>query len=256
MSKGLKKRLASGEVLLGAWCMTPGALTAEALSRGGFDWVLVDMQHGCMDYETALAMIRAIDLGGAAPLVRVPWNDPGIIGRLLDAGADGVVIPMIQTVADAARAVDACLYPPKGRRSFGPVRVGLREGAGYFMKANDDVLVIPMIETSEALSEVEAIAGTPGVDALFVGPFDLSIALGLAPGDNDGAPAFDAAIDKVCGAARAAGIATAVLSNANVAPRRVSQGFRLVSVVTDLAVLSTAARAGLEAVKAALGKEG
>lgn len=250
MSKGLKKRLAAGEVLLGAWCMAPCALTAEALSRSGFDWVLVDMQHGCMDYEMALSMIRAIDLGGAAPFVRVPWNEPGIIGRSLDAGAEGVVIPMIQTAADAVRAVEACLYPPKGRRSFGPVRVGLREGPGYFRNANDQTIVIPMIETAEALAEVDHIARTPGVDALFVGPFDLSIALGLPPGDNDGQPAFDAAISKIATAARTAGIATAVLSNAAVAPLRIDQGFGIISVVTDLPALSMAARTDLETVKA------
>jgi 4-hydroxy-2-oxoheptanedioate aldolase len=249
MSNSLKARLAAGETLLGAWCMIPEALTAEALSRAGFDWVLIDMQHGCMDYETALSMIRAVDLGGAAPIVRAPWNDPGVIGRLLDAGALGVVIPMIQNAEDARRAVEACLYPPAGRRSFGPIRVGLRDGPGHFADANDRVLVIPMIETAEALADADAIARTPGVDALFVGPFDLSIALGLPPGDNDGKPAFDAAIAKVAKAARDAGVATAVLSNAAVAPLRLSQGFQLVSVVTDLSTLTMAARADLQTVR-------
>lgn len=248
----LKARLAAGEVLLGAWCMIPGALTAEALGRAGFDWVLIDMQHGCMDYETALEMIRAVDLGGATPIVRAPWNDPGIIGRLLDAGALGVVIPMIQTAEDARRAVEACLYPPAGRRSFGPVRVGLRDGPGYFGDANARVLVIPMIETAEALAEVDAIARTPGVDALFVGPFDLSIALGLPPGDNDGKPAFDEALTRVSEAARSAGVATAVLSNASVAPLRLKQGFQLVSVVTDLSTLTMAARTDLQTVRKSL----
>jgi 4-hydroxy-2-oxoheptanedioate aldolase len=165
-----------------------------------------------MDYETALAMIRAVDLTPAAPIVRVPWNDPGIIGRMLDAGAIGVVIPMIQTPDDARRGVEACLYPPAGRRSFGPVRVGLRDGPGYFREANDRVAVIPMIETVEALEAVEDIAATPGVDAVFVGPFDLSVALGLPPGDNDGKPAFDAALQRIAAAARGADVAMAVLS--------------------------------------------
>jgi len=252
MSRSLKTRLAAGDVLLGAWCMIPSSLTAEALGRAGFDWVLIDLQHGCMDYETALEMIRAVDLGGATPIVRAPWNDPGVIGRLLDAGAMGVVIPMIQTAEDARRAVDACLYPPAGRRSFGPVRVGLRDGPGYFGDANEQILVIPMIETAEALAEVDAIARTPGVDALFVGPFDLSIALGLPPGDNDGKPAFDDAITKVAQAARGAGVATAVLSNAGVAPLRLKQGFQLVSVVTDLSTLTMAARADLQTVRQSL----
>lgn len=255
MATPLKARWAKDEVTLGAWCMIPEPLTAEALGRAGFDWVLVDMQHGCMDYETALNMIRAVDTTTSAiPIVRVPWNDPGIIGRSLDAGALGIVIPMIQTPDDAKRAVDACLYPPKGRRSFGPVRVGMRDGPGYFMEANDRIAVIPMIETPEALANVEEIAAVPGVDALFVGPFDLSIALGLPPGDNDGKPAFDAAITKVSAAARSANIATAVLSNAQVAPLRIEQGFRMISTTTDINALSMAARRDLDAVKAAAQK--
>ena len=247
----LKPRWAAGEVTLGAWCMVPSPLIAEALGKAGFDWVLIDMQHGGMDYETALSMIRAVDLSKAVPIVRVPWNDPGIIGRVLDAGALGVVIPMIQSAPDARRAVEACLYPPAGSRSFGPVRVGLRDGPGYFATANDRVAVIPMIETAQALAEVEQIAATPGVDALFVGPFDLSIALGLTPGDNDGTPVFDEAIAAISAAARRAGVATAVLSNARVAPLRIRQGFQMVSVATDINILSVAARADLDAVRAA-----
>ncbi len=247
----LKTRWAAGETTLGAWCMIPGALTAEALATSGFDWVLIDMQHGCIDYDTALSMIRAVDLGKAEPIVRVPWNDPGIIGKVLDAGALGVVIPMIQSAEDARRAVNACLYPPLGSRSFGPVRVGLRDGPKYFTNANARVAVVPMIETAQALAEVDEIAATPGVDALFVGPFDLSIALGLPPGDNDGNPVFDAAIARISAAARRNGIATAVLSNAKVAPIRIAQGFQMVSVATDINVLTAAARADLETVRAA-----
>ena len=247
----LKTRWAAGEATLGAWCMMPGPMSAEVLGKTGFDWVLMDMQHGCMDYETALSMIRAVDLSSAVPIVRVPWNDPGVIGRVLDAGALGVVFPMIQSAADARRAVDACLYPPAGSRSFGPVRVGLRDGPGYFATANARVAVIPMIETAQALEEVEEIARTPGVDALFVGPFDLSIALGLPPGDNDGNPAFDAAIARIIAAAKAAGVATAVLSNARVAPLRLRQGFQMVSVVTDINALTMAARADLDTVRRA-----
>ncbi len=250
----LKARWAKNEVTLGTWCMIPEPLTAEALGHAGFDWVLVDMQHGGMDYETALNMIRAIDTTPASPIVRVPWNDPGIIGRALDAGALGIVIPMIQTPGDAKRAGDACLYPPLGRRSFGPVRVGMRDGPRYFIDANERIAVIPMIETPEALANVEEIAAVPGVDALFVGPFDLSIALGLQPGDNDGKPAFDAAIAKVSAAASAAKIATAVLSNATVAPLRIEQGFRMISTTTDINALSMAARSDLEAVKTAVQK--
>jgi 4-hydroxy-2-oxoheptanedioate aldolase len=251
MAEALKARWARGEVTWGAWCMMPGALGAEILGASGYDWVLVDLQHGCMDYETAVEMIRAIDLGGGAPIVRVPWNEPGIIGRMLDAGALGIVVPMIETVEDARRAVDACLYPPAGKRSLGPIRVGVRDGPGYFAGANARVAVIPMIETRAALDAVEDIAAVPGVDALFLGPFDLSIALGLPPGDNDGQPAFDAAVARVNVAARKASIATAVLSNQVVGPLRARQGFQMISVLTDSQALSVAARGALEAARVA-----
>lgn len=251
MQPPLKARWKAGDVTLGAWCMIPSALTAEGLGKAGFDWVLVDMQHGCMDYGTASEMIRAIDLSPAVPLARVPWNDPGIIGRVLDAGALGVVIPMIQSVEDARRAVEACLYPPHGRRSFGPIRVGMRDGPGYFAGANDRVAVIPMIETAEAFANVDAIAAVPGVDALFVGPYDLSVALGLPPGENDGIAIFDEALATIVAAARKAGIAPAILSSAGTAARRIEQGFQMISVVTDISTLTAAATAALQGVRPA-----
>ena len=254
MVESLKARWQRGDVTLGAWCMIPSSLTAEILAKGGFDWVLVDMQHGCMDYSTAVEMIRAIDLAGITPVVRVPWNEPGIVGRMLDAGAMGIVAPMIQGVEEARRLVEACLYPPAGRRSLGPVRVGARDGMGYVASANARVCVIPMIETVEALAAVEDIAAVPGVDALFVGPFDLSFSLGLPPGDNDGKPAFDDAIARVNTAARSQGLATAVLSTAALAPLRASQGFKMISVVTDSVALGMAAHTSLAAAKAGISK--
>lgn len=252
MPESLKLRWQRDEVTLGAWCMIPTSLTAEILAKGGFDWVLIDMQHGCMDYQAAVEMIRAIDLAGITPLVRIPWNEPGIIGRMLDAGAMGIVAPMINSVGEAQSLVDACRYPPIGKRSLGPIRVGARDGMGYVATANDRIAVIPMIETVDALAAVEDIAAVPGVDALFVGPFDLSFSLGLRPGDNDGAPKFDDAIARVNSAARSQSIATAVLSTAALAPLRVKQGFRMISVLTDSAALGAAAHASLAAARSAI----
>lgn len=252
MIEPLRLRWQRNEVTLGAWCMIPSSLTAEILAKGGFDWVLVDMQHGCMGYETAVEMIRAIDLAGIMPIVRVPWNEPGVVGRMLDAGAMGIVAPMINSVAEARSLVDACRYPPVGRRSLGPVRVGARDGLGYVAQANDRIAVVPMIETAEALAAVEDIAAVPGVDALFVGPFDLSFSLGLPPGDNDGKPAFDDAIARINTAARTQGVATAVLSTAALAPLRAHQGFQMISVVTDSGGLAAAANASVTAARKAI----
>lgn len=250
-SASLKARWRSGEVTLGAWCSLPSPLSAEALARSGFDWVCIDMQHGLADYTQACEMIRAIDLAGAVPIVRVPWNEPGIIGRVLDAGALGIIVPMIQSVEDARRAVEAVLYPPAGRRSFGPLRVSLRDGPTYFAGANDRIAVIPMIETAEALAAVEDIVAVPGVDSAFVGPMDLSVALGLPPNDSDGTAVFDVAIARVVAACRKFGKAAAVYSNAKVAPLRLKQGFQMVSVTTDFGSLAMGARADLATVKAA-----
>jgi 4-hydroxy-2-oxoheptanedioate aldolase len=252
MTGSIKDRWRQGEVTLGAWLMVPSPLTAEILAKSGFDWALVDMQHGCMDYETAVDMIRAIDLAGGMPVVRVPWNEPGIVGRMLDAGAMAIVAPMIETADDARRLVQACRYPPEGRRSLGPVRVGARDGMGYIATANDRICVIPMIETMSALEAVEEIAAVPGVDALLVGPFDLSMALGLPPGDNDGKPAFDAAFARINAAARTHEIATAVLSNAKLAPIRAQQGFQMISVLTDSQALAMAGGQALAACRAAI----
>ncbi|MBX9663413.1 aldolase/citrate lyase family protein [Novosphingobium sp.] len=252
MTECIKQRWRRGEVTLGAWLMVPSALSAEILSKSGFDWVLVDMQHGCMDYETAVNMIRAIDLSGAMPVVRVPWNEPGIIGRMLDAGAMAIVAPMIEGVEDARRLVQACRYPPAGRRSLGPTRVGARDGMGYVATANDRVCVIPMIETASALEAVEDIAAVEGVDALLVGPFDLSFALGLQPNDNDGKPVFDAAIARINAAARARGIASAVFSTAALAPLRASQGFQMISVITDASAIGMAGAQSLAAARAGI----
>lgn len=252
LPESLKLRWQRGEVTLGAWCMIPSSLTAEILAKGGFDWVLIDMQHGCMDYQTAVEMIRAIDLAGITPLVRIPWNEPGIIGRMLDAGAMGIVAPMINSVGEAQNLVDACRYPPIGKRSLGPIRVGARDGMGYVASANDRIAVIPMIETAEALAGVEDIAAVPGVDALFVGPFDLSFSLGLRPGDNDGEPKFDDAIARINAAARSNDVATAVLSTAALAPLRASQGFTMISVITDSSALAVAAHASLSSARSAI----
>lgn len=254
MIEPLKIRWQRDEVTLGAWCMIPSSLTAEILAKGGFDWVLVDMQHGCMDYQTAVEMIRAIDLAGITPIVRVPWNEPGIVGRMLDAGAMGIVAPMVNSVAEATQLVEACRYPPLGKRSLGPVRVGARDGMGYVASANDRIAVIPMIETADALAAAEDIAAVPGVDALFVGPFDLSFSLGLPPGDNDGKPEFDHAIARINAVARANGIATAVLSTAALAPLRASQGFRMISVITDSVALGMAAHGSLAAARDGISK--
>lgn len=245
----LKERWKAGEVTLGAWSMLPCASAMELAARTGFDFICIDNQHGLTGYESLLSLVRTIDLGSSAPFVRVALNAPDQIGRALDAGASGIIVPMVNCAQDATKAVTACRYAPDGSRSFGPLRVSMRDGPGYFASANKDIVCAVMIETALALANVDAIAATPGVDVLFLGPFDLSVSLGLAPGDNDGAEAFDAAIHAVLNAAKSNSLAAGVLSNRLVAPLRARQGFQFISVTMDTAALGQALADDLSVVR-------
>ena len=158
------------------------------MAHAGFDWLCIDMQHGSIDYQVALSMLQAISTTDTVPIVRVPWNEPGIIMKTLDAGAYGVIVPMVNSRAEAEAAVAACRYAPQGNRSYGPGRAVLYAGPDYFANANETVLCICMIETREAIERAEEIISTPGLDAIYIGPSDLSVSLGLPPAsDHDGA---------------------------------------------------------------------
>jgi 4-hydroxy-2-oxoheptanedioate aldolase len=245
----LRERWAGDEVLLGGWLTIPDGFGAQIMAHSGFDWLCVDLQHGLADHRDALAMIHAISAAGAAPIVRVPSLDDGAIGRALDGGARGVIVPMVNTRAAAEDAVAACRYAPAGRRSFGPTKARYQLGVDYYTRADDDVLCIVMVETTEALGNLDAIAGTTGVDAIFVGPSDLSISLGLPPGlDNDAAP-FTMAIDSILSACRHHRVAPGIYADAATAPVRARQGFRMIAVANDSVVLANAAAAALDEVR-------
>ena len=159
--------------------------TAEVMARQGFDALVVDMQHGTTELSNVLPMLQAISQTDTVPVVRVPWNDPAIIMKALDLGAYAIIVPLVNTAEDAAKAVAACRYPPVGMRSSGPVRAVHYGGADYLANANDEIVLMAMIETKEGLANLDAICATPGLDAVYIGPSDLSYALGLDPrGDN------------------------------------------------------------------------
>ncbi len=243
---------ASGRPALGAWAALPVAMGCEVMSRADFDYVCIDMQHGLADYSDALSMLAAIDLGTSTPVVRVPWNEQGIIGRVLDAGALGVIVPMVNSRAEAEAAVRSCRYAPEGSRSFGPTRVSQRDGADYFARANRVVKCIPMVETIAALDNLDDIVSTPGVDAVYVGPADLSVSLGLPPGNNDGDTAFDEALAAIVAACRQHGVVPGIHSTPTLAATRVEQGFRMVTITSDLVALITAVNSHRRQVLAAL----
>jgi len=194
------------ETVVGYWIQLDSPASTERLARLGYDYVSLDAQHGLFGYSGMLAALTAIDAGGgSAGLVRVEANDATPIGRALDAGAAGVIVPLVNTAEDAVRAVAASRYPPVGVRSYGPTRAGMRIGPGP-AEANSSVVVLAMIETPDGLANVEAIAATPGLDGLYIGPSDLTIAVGGAgPTDPAVAEAFEAALARVRRACEANG---------------------------------------------------
>jgi len=230
---------ASGGETLGTWLSMASSHSAEIAGRAGFDYVCVDMQHGVADYQVAVEMMQAIEMGGGLPIVRVPWNEPGIIGRVLDAGARGVVVPMVNSVAEAQAAVAYCKYPPLGARSFGPVLVAARAAAGenYFEVANDTTACIPMIETRQAVEALDDILAIEGVDAIYVGPADLSISYGYGPGYTDDNADYKAALEHIAERCAAHGVVAGIHSTAALSADRRAKGYRMQTVAGDAMAL-------------------
>lgn len=242
----------AGETTLGLWASAPSSLASEALGRAGVEYVCCDNQHGLIEYQITTSMIQGILLGGSNPIVRVPWNEPGIIGKMLDAGAQGIIVPMVNTAAEAQAAVAACYYPPLGARSFGPAGVGPRV-KGYFDTSVDQVACVVMVETVEALNNVEAIVNTPGVTAVYVGPADLSISLGLPPGNNDDVPEFVDALNTIVAACNNAGVIPGIHSSGSLTPRRLEMGFKMITVTADMVAMSIGVSTELAKARAASG---
>ena len=227
------------------------------MAAQGFDWVCVDTQHGAIDFNSALPMLQAISTQAAMPFVRVPWNEPSIIMKYLDAGAYGIIVPMIETREDAEKAVWAMRYPPMGMRSSGPYRAALYGGPDYQDQANDELALCVMIETPKALENVEEIAKVPGIDALYIGPSDLSQALGLGPRYNIDNPKHAAAVDRIRKAAEAAGVIPGVHTNGAAATSRyIREGFKMCLLTSDSAAISLNARNELGGIKDALAAVG
>lgn len=234
-----------GEFSLGAWINLPDLHVAETLARMDVDWLCFDLQHGLLSHSHLLALLPAIGATKVTPLARVAGNSADQIGRVLDAGAHGVIVPMVNNAEEARRAVEACRYPPQGNRSCGPMRGLLTDGMQYLFTANSQIACIAMIETAEGLENVEAIAATPGLDALFIGPIDLCFGLGVTPGDFADQRYIDATA-RIVGAAKDAGIAVGLFGyTAGLAHQASQQGFQFASAGTDIAFLRQGASLAL-----------
>ena len=253
MANALKDRWAAGEAALGAWLAMPSTVSAELMARLGFDWLTIDLQHGLIDFARMVEMLQAIGtVPAVTPMVRVPVAEASWIGRVLDAGAAGVIVPLIDTAAEARVAVEACRYPPRGRRSYGPFRAAVLAGGRYLPEADQDVACLVMIETRDGLENLDAILDVSGIDGVFVGPNDLSLALGLRPAGDHEDPVFTEALERIVAGCRARGLVAGCAGTAAIAPKRLAQGFRFVEVSRDSAAMMRAAGDDLQGVRALL----
>lgn len=242
-----------GQPIVNAWLSIGSTYTAEIIAHQEFDSATVDLQHGMIGFETGLVMLQALSTTDVVPMVRPPSDDPSVIMKLLDAGAYGVICPMISTRADAERLVRTCRYPPAGNRSFGPARGLLYGGIDYREHANEEVLVFAMIETVEGLAHVDEIVATPGLDGIYIGPNDLALALGHSPVNESPEPEMVAAIETIRAASCNAGLITGIFcGDGKAAHRRLEEGFDLVTPGNDAMIL----KAGLSQATSAARAEG
>lgn len=245
----LKQLWAEGKPAINGWCSIGNSFTAEIMAAQGFDSITIDMQHGALDYSHVLPMFQAMRASGATLMARVPWNEPGVIMKALDAGAYGIICPMVNTVEDAALFASYLRYPPLGQRSFGPTRVSFAAGNNYAGEANDNMLAFAMIETAEAMANLEAIAATPGLDGLYIGPADLTLSVTggrLAPGFDREEPEMVAAIQSVLAAAKRNGIRAGLhCGTPDYAAKAIGWGFDLTTVGGDSRFLAAAAGAAV-----------
>lgn len=239
----LRERWAARQTTLNGWLSIPSSLSAEVMAVRGFDSVTVDMQHGLIGYDTAFAMIGAGQLSGIPSLVRVPWTDLSGAMRVLDAGSDGVILPLVNTPADAAEFVAACRFPPLGVRSVGPTRVGLYQ-PDYLAEANRRVLLLAQIETEEAVRNIDAICATEGLDGVYVGPADLNASRGAAPVLDSTDADLLKTLERIATSARAAGIASGIhCGSVEYAHRMADLGYDMVTVQSDVRILGAGAAA-------------
>ena len=248
----LQQRRRAKNCAVNGWLTLPCAFAAELMAHQGWDALTIDMQHGLTDYQTATAMLTAISTTDTAPLVRVPWLEEGIVMKMLDAGAHGVICPMINTRAEAERFAAAVRYPPLGGRSFGPLRAALTGGADYHRQANASVLALAMVETRQALENLDEILAVPGLDGIYIGPADLACSLGCEISFTPTAGAVAEAVDRILAACKKhrafAGIHT---GSPEFARAMGGKGFDLVTVLSDARLLAAAAGAAVSAARGA-----
>ncbi len=233
------------------WLAIPNSFSAEVMAHQGWDTLTIDLQHGVIDYQAMVTMLQAISTTPTVPVVRVPWLEPSALMKALDAGAYGVICPMVNTREDAQKLVAYTNYAPKGGRSFGPVRALLYGGADYAERANETIVRFAMIETAQALDNLDAILSVEGIDAIYIGPSDLSLSLGCRPVFDDVDPPVAQAIDHILARAQAHGVQAGIHNGApEVALARVAKGFRFVTVGSDARLMAAGSQQVLSKMRA------
>jgi 4-hydroxy-2-oxoheptanedioate aldolase len=233
----------AGGAVVNGWLAIPTGFSAETMAHQGWDSLTIDMQHGVMDYQAAVNMLTAISTTNTVPVVRVPWNEPGILMKMLDAGAYALICPMVNTREDAEKLVASTHYPPLGNRSMGPIRASLYGGADYQPKANETIVVFAMIETRQALDNLDAILSVKGLDAVYIGPADLSLALGCNPTFDDVDKPVAEAIDMILAKARERGVVAGVHNGTpEGALKRIARGFQFVTISSDARLMAAGAQ--------------
>ena len=240
-----------GKAAVNGWLAIPNSFATEVMAHQGWDTLTIDLQHGVVDYPAMVTMLQAISTTPTVPVVRVPWLEPGIIMKSLDAGAYGIICPMVNTREEAQKLVAYTHYAPRGTRSFGPVRALYYGGPDYPEKANDTIVSFAMIETAQALDNLDAILSVEGLDAIYIGPSDLSLALGCKPQFDDVEPKVAEAIAHILARAQAHGVQAGIHNGRpDVARARIAQGFSFVTVSADARILAAGSRQILAAMRA------
>ena len=246
----VKEKLRRGEPSIGTWVSTGDPLVAEILAHAGFDWLAVDMEHNAIDMEKLLSCFYAIGTTDTVPFVRVPWNDPQVLKRVLDIGAYGVIIPNIKGPEEAELAVGACRYAPEGFRGVGGIRGRLYGGPDYFQRANEEIAVVLMIEDAVAVTRIAEICNVPGIDVLFIGPDDLASSMGVRTGYDNPHPDHKAAVRQVLETGKRFNIPVGIhCGSPEEVNRRIEEGFQWMPIVSDTRFLSTAVEGALEQIK-------
>ena len=247
----LKEIFKKGGSAINGWLQIPNSFTAELMANQNWDSLTLDMQHGVVDYSHAISMLQAISTTEVVPLARVNWNEPGQIMKILDAGAYGIICPMVSNRKEAENFVQACMYPPKGYRSYGPIRGLVYGGADYADEANSEILKFAMIETKESLDNLDEIMQTPGLDGIYIGPADLSLAVGEKPSFDkpEGDPVYKVIMKILEHAKKNKVIAGIQNAQPEYARKMIEKGFQLVTIGTDQRFMTAAAKEALSIIK-------